>query len=60
MIRNELLAQRIRLVAELQTRKGLGEFDANARTTLLILETLIENNQHMLDLDKKKIGHVHK
>ena len=54
MTREELVAQRIKLVAELKTRKGLGEFDANAGTTIIILETLIENNQHMLDLDKKK------
>lgn len=54
MDREELLGIRKKLFDEYDERKSLGEFDANSRTTLVILESNINIVNHLLEELKKK------
>lgn len=54
MDREELLAIRRTLFDEYDERKKLGEFDVNAKTTLVILKSNIEVLNHLLEELKQK------
>ena len=54
MTREEMVNLRETVFAEYRKRVDLGEFDANAGTTLLILHTLVDIINHDLEQMKKK------
>lgn len=53
MTRDEILEERNRLQQEVQRRRKLGEYDANAGGVLHALEASLKLYQHILDRMRK-------
>jgi hypothetical protein len=53
MTRDEALLERNKLAQEVQRRRALGEYDANAGGVLQALESTLKLYQHILDRMKK-------